>query len=501
MKRMRTVAVVTTLVLPFTLALAPHPASAGKPPAYDEPYRGQHHFSPAENWMNDPNGLVFYEGEWHLFYQYYPDGDVWGPMHWAHAVSKDLVHWETLPIALFPDEKGYIFSGSAVVDAENTSGFFPAGKGGLVAAFTYHDNGVQSQAIAYSSDRGRTWTKYEGNPVIPNTGAKDFRDPKVFWYEPEQKWVMIVAGGEVNLYSSKNLREWTHESTLDGVFTECPDLFPIPVTGQNGVTRWVLSLGGTDYLVGDFDGHRFIPAQQSRRADFGRDFYAAQAWNNAPDGKQYWLGWMNNWAYAEKIPTGPPWRGQLTEARTLGLVPDPQRPGEFSLTQQPVPQLTEALGGKPFTITDKPVAGERNPLADQRGTSYEIKASVDLGTAQQVGFTVRAGAGEQTTLTYDVPQQSLVLDRRQSGDVSFSTEFPAATSAPLRLHDGRLDLRILVDRSSVEVFAEDGTVVFTDQIFPKLESDAMGVFALQGEARIDSLSVTPLKSAWQGGAR
>jgi fructan beta-fructosidase len=498
MRRTRTTALATALVFPFAVGLPTLPVSADPGPkaAYDEQYRGQFHFSPAENWMNDPNGMVYYEGEWHLFYQYYPDADVWGPMHWAHAVSKDLVHWETLPIALAPDEQGYIFSGSAVVDANNTSGLFPAGTGGLVAAFTYHDpeTEVQSQAIAYSTDKGRTWTKYDGNPVIPNNGSKDFRDPKVFWYEPQQKWVMVVAGGEVEIYSSKNLREWTHESTLDGVFTECPDLFPIPVGDQ---TRWVLSHGGTHYTVGDFDGHRFAPTQETRTLDFGKDFYAAQSWDSAPDGKRYWLGWMNNWAYAEQTPTSPPFRGQLTEARTVGLVPDPQRPGQFTLTQQPVPQLAEQLAGEPFTITDTPIPEQGNLLADQRGTSYEINATVDVGSAAEIGFDVRTGEGEQTRLTYSAAQQALSLDRRQSGDVGFSLEFPVSTSAPLQVSPDRLlDLRILVDRSSVEVFAEDGTVVFTDQIFPDLKSDGMGLFATGGQAAVKSLTVTPLNSAW-----
>ncbi|GAA0516964.1 hypothetical protein GCM10011581_21020 [Saccharopolyspora subtropica] len=497
MRPSRTAALAAALLLPWTLALAPLPTSAAATKTvYDEPHRGQFHFSPAENWMNDPNGLVYYDGEWHLFYQYHPDGEVWGPMHWGHAVSTDLVHWRELPIALAPDDKGHIFSGSAVVDANNTSGFFAPGTGGLVAAFTYHDpvTGRESQAIAYSSDRGRTWTKYEGNPVIPNNGAKDFRDPKVFWYEPQQKWVMIVAGGQVEFYSSKNLREWTHESTLDGVFTECPDLFPIRVGDR---TRWVLSHGGTHYTVGDFDGHRFTPSQPTRQVDFGRDFYAAQSWDGAPDGRRYWLGWMSNWAYAEQVPTAPPWRGQMTEARTVNLIPDPARPGEFSLAQQPVPQLTEQLGGEPATITDTPIPPKGNLLAGQRGTSYEIRAVVDVGNAQEVGFDVRTGSGARTRISYSTARQELSLDRRESGDVDFSPEFPAVTAAPLPLPADRLlDLRILVDRSSVEVFAEDGTVVFTDQVFPRPHSDGMAVFATGGRAVVKSLTVTPLRSAW-----
>jgi fructan beta-fructosidase len=460
---------------------------------YDEAYRGQFHFSPAQNWMNDPSGLVYYQGEWHLFYQYHPDGDAWGPMHWGHAVSTDLVHWQNLPISLSPDDKGYIYSGSAVVDGNNTSGLFPSGTGGLVAVFTYHSqDGQESQAIAYSTDRGRTWSKYAGNPVIPNPGVKDFRDPKVFWYAPQQKWLMVL-GGDVRIYSSKNLREWTQESTLDGVSTEMPDLFELPAGDRS---RWVLSLGGPRYLVGDFDGHRFTPTQEVKTTDFGRDFYAAQSWNNAPDGRRYWIGWMDNWSYAERTPTAPPWRGQQTEPRTVTLAPDPQRPGEFVLAQQPAPQLG-LLAGKPFVLSNKPIPTDRNLLQDQRGTSYEIRATLDVGTASEVGFTVREGAGQHTRIGYDAGQQSLALDRRQSGDVGFSSDFPANTSAPLALpRNRRLTVRILVDRSSVEVFAQNGTVVFTDRIYPDLASDGMSMYARGGRARVVSMTVTPLRPMW-----
>jgi fructan beta-fructosidase len=460
----------------------------------DEPYRGQFHFSPAKDWMNDPNGLVYYQGEWHLFYQYHPGGDTWGPMYWAHAVSTDLVHWRDLPIALEPDDKGYIYSGSAVVDANNTSGLFPRGQGGLVAMFTYHSkDGQESQAIAYSADRGRTWTKAANNPVIPNPGVRDFRDPKVFWYEPQRKWVMVLGGDVVRIYSSKNLREWTQESTVDGYGGEMPDLFGLPAGNQ---TRWVLSLGGTRYLVGDFDGHRFKPTQDTKPADFSHDFYAAQSWDNAPDGRRYWIGWMDNWSYAEKAPTAPPWRGQMTEPRTVALAPDPQRPGEFVLAQQPAPQLGP-LADRPFTVSNTTIPHDRNLLQGQRATSYEIQATLDVGTAAEVGFTVREGADQRTKIRYNAAQQSLLVDRIQSGDVGLSSEFPAENSAPLILpNNRRLELRILVDRSSVEVFAQDGRIVFTDRVFPDRTADGMSVYAFGGDARVVRMAMTPLRSIW-----
>jgi fructan beta-fructosidase len=502
-KETRTSALAASLIVVLGWVSAPSSAVAetNRPTdTYSEPYRGQFHFSPAKNWMNDPSGLVYYQGEWHMFYQYHPDGPTWGPMHWGHAVSTDLVHWQELPIALQPDDKGDIYSGSAVVDANNTSGLFPPGTGGLVAVFTYHSqDGRESQAIAHSTDRGRTWTKFAGNPVIPNPGVKDFRDPKVFWYEPERKWIMVL-GGDVRIYSSKNLREWTQESTVDGLQAEMPDLFPIPVESRGTRTRWALSLGGTRYVVGDFDGHRFTPTQGAKPVDFGRDFYAAQSWDNAPDGKRYWVGWMNNWSYAEQIPTAPAWRGEQTEPRTVTLVPDPQRPGEFVMAQQPAPHLAARLGGTPFVVHDEPIPADLNLLRDQHATSYEIRATLDVGTAEEVGFTVRDGSGQQTRIGYNVGEESLYLDRRRSGDVGFSPDFPANTSAPLALRDGRrLDLRILVDRSSVEVFAQNGTVVFTDRIFPDLASDGMSIYALDGPARVVSMTVTPLRSVWTTG--
>ena len=319
----------------------------------DEDFRPNFHFTPEENWMNDPNGMFYLNGTYHLYFQYYPEGNVWGPMHWGHATSKDMITWEEQPIALFPDEKGYIFSGSAVVDENNTSGFGKDGKTPVIAIFTYHDpvgekegrEDYQSQAIAYSLDEGKTWTKYKGNPVIPNPGIKDFRDPKVIWDDINKQWLMALATKEKTLlYTSQDLKEWEKLSEFgektgahNGVW-ECPDLFPMQVEGSNE-QKWVLiqSLNpggynggsGTQYFVGDFDGKNFEPvagmeALEEKHPfwiDFGRDNYAGVTWSNIPDedGRHLFLGWMSNWLYAEKVPTET-WRSSMTVARELKLI-------------------------------------------------------------------------------------------------------------------------------------------------------------------------------------
>lgn len=313
-------------------------------PAIDELYNEQHrpqiHFSPKEKWMNDPNGMVYLNGNYHLFFQYHPGSTIWGPMHWGHAISKDLIHWDEQPIALYPDSLGTIFSGSAVLDFNNTSGFGKDGKIPLIAIFTHHDtigakartNNYQSQSIAYSLDEGKTWTKYANNPVVKNPGIRDFRDPKVMWYEDGKKWVMTLATKDrVTFYSSKNLKEWTKESEFGetvgahGGVWECPDLFPLKYKGDN---VWVLMVsinpGGpnkgsaTQYFTGKFDGKNFTPFQTDTRwIDYGTDNYAGVTWSNTRDRKIF-LGWMSNWQYARVVPTEK-WRSAMTVPRDLNL--------------------------------------------------------------------------------------------------------------------------------------------------------------------------------------
>ena len=306
-----------------------------------EMYRPQIHFSPQAHWMNDPNGMVYYKGVYHLFFQYYPDSTVWGPMHWGHATSTDLIHWLEQPIALYPDSIGLIFSGSVVVDKNNTSGFGKKGQVPLVAIFTHHNmggekqmrNDFQNQSIAYSLDEGKTWIKYTGNPVLKNPGIRDFRDPKVMWYEPQKKWVMTLATKDrVTFYSSPNLKDWTKETEFGetlgahGGVWECPDLFSL--NDDYGKKVWVLTVsinpGGpnkgsaTQYFLGDFDGNKFTPISTATRwIDYGTDDYAGVTWSNTGNRKIF-LGWMSNWQYATVVPTIK-WRSATTFPRDLKL--------------------------------------------------------------------------------------------------------------------------------------------------------------------------------------
>ena len=324
-----------------------------------EHFRPLYHFTPPAHWMNDPNGLVYFEGEWHLFYQYNPDGK----LYWGHAVSTDLTRWTHLPIALSPDADGVVFSGSAVVDHDDVTGFFGGGPG-LVALWTRHGDltppgGPEAQCLSYSRDRGRTWTAYEGNPVVPNPDAPDFRDPKVTWHEASGRWVMALAVGQhIEFSVSPDLKAWDRASAFgvghgshEGVW-ECPDLFELPVDGPDGETRWVLivSISGpggsqTQYFVGDFDGRTFTngnPPETVLWADGGADNYAAVSWSDVPasDGRRVWIGWMSNWLYGWQVPTEG-WQGAMTLPRVLGL-----RVTEagIRLTQTPARELEARRG-------------------------------------------------------------------------------------------------------------------------------------------------------------
>lgn len=478
-----------------------------------EPYRPAYHFTPPSAWMNDPNGLVFFQGEYHLFYQHNPSDTVWGPMHWGHAVSTDLVNWQHLPIALYPDDVGAIFSGSAVVDWNNTSGF---GKEAIVAIFTHEKAGRQMQSLAYSIDGGRTWTKYGSNPVIvPPASFKNFRDPKVIWYDEgggSGHWVMAVAAGNVILfYTSPNLKDWilTGSFGLDygskaGVW-ETPDLFKLPVDG-GPEARSVLTVGlgggapargtGVQYFIGNFDGKVFTsenPEKTILWADYGADFYAAQGWNDIPDGRSLWIGWMNNWNYAQEIPTST-WRGATTLPRELALLTTPQG---IRLVQQPVPEL-RSLRDKHWSWRDQDVAPGTNLLAEVTGETLEIVADFQLGqdaTDRRVGFRVRVGASEQTTIGYTTEYSTLFVDRTQPGQTAFKPGFAAVHSAEMHPSGDAIRLQIFVDRSSVEVFGNGGQVVFTEQIFPNATSQGVELFVEGGEVRLSALDIYRLKPA------
>ncbi|MEJ8306353.1 glycoside hydrolase family 32 protein [Saccharibacillus sacchari] len=406
-------------------------------------YRGAYHFSPQQNWMNDPNGMVFFDGEYHLFFQHHPFGDTWGPMHWGHAVSRNLIDWEELPIALEPDGQGTIFSGSAVVDWHNTTGFFPDGPG-LVAIFTHHLEApgipvTQTQSLAYSADRGRTWTKYAGNPVLAREGWPDFRDPKVFWHETSGRWIMVLACGQtVSFYHSLDLKSWRHGSDFgegigshEGVW-ECPDLFEMATDGNPGRTRWVLLVsigdGGKDpegsrtqYFVGGFDGETFVPDEASnevRWLDHGRDNYAGVSWSDIPaeDGRRLYIGWMNNWRYAILTPTDG-WRGAMTLPRELTL--ETVR-GVDTLKQRPAREIQAAR--VPVLELENATLGEvREALKPLRLESFELEAQAAGG--QSFGFRLREGERCGTSVGFDADSGELYLDRSESGDSGFHDHF------------------------------------------------------------------------------
>jgi fructan beta-fructosidase len=477
----------------------------------DDPWRPLDHFTPPRNFMNDPNGLVQLGGEYHLFYQHNPEGDTWGHMSWGHAVSPDMLRWKDLPVALREEGGIMVFSGSAVHDRRNTSGLCEGRpQACLVAIYTGHGHDLQTQNLAVSIDSGRTWRKYAGNPVL-DIGAKNFRDPKVFWHEPTRRWVMVVALSDqkkVAFYASPDLKRWEALSdfgpagAVEGAW-ECPDLFALPVEGQ-GRTRWVLDVdvdrgapaGGTggQYFVGRFDGSRFVddaPAGASPRwVDHGRDFYASQSFSDLPegDGRRIWMGWLSNWEYAAVEPT-PPWRGMQSVPREVRLVP---AGNDVVLAQRPIREI-EALRGAPTVVDARQVAGRRAvPLS---GDALDVEAALRPGTATAFGLAVRVGDGEETLVGYDVPASRLFVDRTRSGRSEFHRAFAGRHSGPLALDQGVLRLRILVDRSSVEVFGGDGRTVISDRVFPKPTSRGVAVFAEGGSAELVSLRAWPLAVA------
>lgn len=499
---------------------------------YYEQYRPQFHFSPPEKWMNDPNGMVYYEGEYHLFYQYNPDSTVWGPMHWGHAVSTDLVHWAHLPIALYPDSLGYIFSGSAVVDWNNTSGFGRDGQPPLIAIYTYHDPegekqsriDYQHQAIAYSKDKGRTWTKYEKNPVIPNPGnLRDFRDPKVFWDEGSAQWVMTLAAYDhIRLYGSKDLKSWKHMSDWglsygehDGVW-ECPDLFQLTVEGTNE-KKWVLIQNlnpgapnggsGTQYFVGDFDGKKFTldpafePLVKNGKAlwlDYGRDNYAGVTWSDVPtsDGRRIFMGWMGNWQYAQQVPTEG-WRSAMTLPCVLTLK---NTANGHRLFMNPVSELNKLrTTTKLIQPTDIEGIVDMTKQISLSPSQMEIKVDFewDRNTPADFGIQLSNSRGELYRIGYDTGAKNIYSDRTKAGDHSFSEKFAARIhTASYETNDGTISFRVLFDVASSELFADEGAFVMTDIFFPGEDFNQLGVFANKGKVKISGGEAHGIKRIW-----
>jgi fructan beta-fructosidase len=453
--------------------------------------------------MNDPNGLVFFDGEYHLFYQHNPFGEVWGHMSWGHAVSRDLLHWEHLPIALHEEDGVMIFSGSAVVDWQNTSGFGTPGNPPLVAIYTGHSETEQNQNIAYSTDRGRTWNRYEGNPVIA-IGTKDFRDPKVFWHEPTRRWIMVTVLSDlyqVRFDASTDLRHWTHLSSFgpagatDGHW-ECPDLFELPVEGEPGTRKWVLKLDalkgtGAQYFIGDFDGTRFINDAAEdvvKRVDYGSDFYAAQSWSDEPHGRRIWIAWMNNWPYANDIPASP-WRGLFSIPRQLSLR---RFPDGLRLGQEPIEELRE-LTKSIYFAENATIASVNAQVATlELDLAGEIKVQFTLGTATEFGLRLCTGDGEETVIGCDVQSRELFLDRQRAGDSSFSDQFAAVHRAPLNTDGGKISLHIFLDSCSIEVFADGGATVISDLIFPHSQHVKLEFYSPDGDVHLNTLEIRKL---------
>ncbi|PZR41632.1 MAG: levanase [Azospira oryzae] len=465
-----------------------------------EEYRPAFHFTPPQNWTNDPNGLVFYDGEYHLFYQYNPYGMTWGHMSWGHAVSKDLLTWEHLPVALpeFLNDKGdstMIFSGTTVVD-NNTSGLCE-GKDCLVAVYTahIHKNGEglkQYENLAYSNDKGRTWKQYDKNPVL-DIGLKDFRDPKIFWHDATKKWVMVLVVPDkfkVQLYESTNLTQWKLLSEFGNTgdaakIWECPDLYQLPVENEQGKKKWVLSLSGShpagprfvgmQYFVGEFDGNKFIQDKNqpdTSYVEYGKDFYAGIVYNHLPaEDRAVMIGWANNWAYGNKIPTVG-YRGAMSLPRELSL----KKVGPvYKLIQKPI---REAVALRDEEIKE---AGQ--------AAGKQLEIELDLAADTDAGIKVFKSGDEETSIGYNSKTKELFIDRTKSGKIDFHPDFSSIDRVPVDGKDGKVHLHIFLDSPIIEVFANEGEAVLTETAFASGNE-----FKIEPYGNTTNLKVWKLKS-------
>jgi fructan beta-fructosidase len=463
----------------------------------EEPYRPQFHFSPQKGWMNDPNGMVFYNGTYHVFYQHYPDSTVWGPMHWGHASSKDLIHWQHLPIALYPDSLGMIFSGSAVFDQNNSSGLGTNENPPLVAMFTYHDmkgeqtgkNDFQTQGIAFSADGGLTWTKYQNNPVIKNPGIRDFRDPKLLWWEQGAQWIVTLAVKDhVEFYGSKDLKTWSRLSEFGreqgnhGGVWECPDLFP--VKDDQGNLQWVLLVSinpgapkggsGTQYFVGRFESGSFQPYDTvTRWIDHGADNYAGVTWSGIPDtdGRRIFIGWMSNWNYANVVPTEP-WRSALTLPRSVSLI---KQSNDWLLKFTPVAEMEKIIENRMQFKAQGDLPAQQ-VLMEFENKHNEFDLTIENGLNEK--FNIRLSNGIFET------------DRSLSGKTDFHKGFGAKHETDLNgLEVNKVS--IYMDHSSIEIFLNDGERVFTELVFPSTPYSKV-VFKNNNQ----DFSIAKIKSIW-----
>lgn len=471
---------------------------------YDETYRPSYHHTPLYGWMNDPNGMVYFDGEYHLFFQYNPYGSKWANMHWGHSVSKDLKKWEYLPVALAPDSLGSIFSGSAVIDKNNTAGF---GKDAMVAIYTSAGK-TQTQSIAYSTDKGRTFTKYDHNPVLADPDIADFRDPKVFWHDASGQWVMSLATSQtITFYGSKNLKEWNKLSEFgEGIGShagvwECPDLLPLTYNGQ---TKWVLFVsinpggpnGGsaTQYFIGSFDGKTFRADDLSYPLwlDYGRDNYAGVTWNNVPakDGRHLFMGWMNNWDYANSVPSLN-FSSANTLVRELRLVHNGEH---LVVANPPIAEMAdlrrngEKMGNKQVNKTYT----LEKLLKDNQG-AYEVEFSIKPRGVNSFEFKLVNIKGENIRFIFDLKKNTLSVDRAKSGLIDFSNNFATAfINAPLVAKDS-YKIRLFVDKASTELFVNDGELVQTNLVFPTEPYNSL-VFATDGGAfEVEDINIYNLK--------
>lgn len=454
---------------------------------YDELYRPQFHFSPEKNWMSDPNGLVYYDGEYHLFYQYNPNGKEWGYMHWGHAVSADLVHWENLPIALYPDneskdkEECTAFSGSGIVDYNNVTGLQSGNEKTILLFYTSQKCG---QRMAYSNDRGRTWKKYEKNPIIPFDATDDARDPKVFWYEPGKHFVMVIyrkPNGEdrqkgVSFYTSKDLINWEFKSHTAGFF-ECPDMVELSVNRREDDKKWVLFDGDGTYLIGSFDGEKFTPQSPKMRSDFGRNYYATQTWSGIPnsDGRTIQIAWMKG-----STLTDMPFNGQMGFPCEISLK---KYNDGLQLIRKPIKEI-ETLHEKGESWENKNLIPgiNKNILSGIKGDCFHIIGTFKIKTADSFGLYLR--------LDKDKNGAEILFDARDN-----TLTFIGST-VKIEPVDGSIKLEVLVDRSSVEIFANDGKTVISSYFSPKENAQGLYLNNTGGELLVEKLNVYPLKSIW-----
>lgn len=505
-------------------------------------YRPSYHFTPLYGWMNDPNGMVYKDGEYHLYFQYNPYGSKWGNMHWGHAVSKDLVHWEHLDPAIARDPVGHIFSGSSVVDKKNTAGF---GKNAIIAIYTNNSvNHDEVQCIAYSNDNGRTFTKYEGNPVLtPFDGLKDFRDPKVFWYEKGKCWYMIVsADKETRFYKSKNLKKWTYVSAFGKGLGqqpcqyECPDFFQLPVNGDKKKMKWVMTMninpgcwfGGsaTEYFVGDFDGKKFTcpDANEVKWLDWGKDHYATVTFSNTGD-RVLGITWMSNWQYANLTPFKQN-RGANGLPRELKLS---EKNGKYYISEDVAPEVY-ALRKDTKNVADASVSDEKMlaGVAANMNGAFEIETDVTPDANGIAGIEISNNKRERTLIYFDMKQGKVVMDRTESGltdfgkqavphdielawdkqlaaegkqparitnSINYKNDFALATWAPLSLcEDGKktYHVDIFVDKSSVELFVDGGRIAMTNLVFPVAPYENVKLYTQDGKAEFKNLKVHKL---------